>query len=216
MSDPFSVVRQAHRICAAYYQQILPLINETAFRLDAKFFRRAHCSFNPPPQRGTNPFTCWEWDFLPLMDTAFAFGHQQASSSNMGSEDFVVDFRLVTDSELAWEQRDEKYGENEKPLASALKTAAENTESFLNIYLFAACESGTYDSPFMLWNSYSDYPETDGKVTLAEGEPIKAIGFRVQLHELAHEGSVDELVERINAHLAILRADKTTSPPPVA
>lgn len=216
MSDPFSVVRQAHRICAAYYQQILPLINKTASLLGAEFFFRDQWSFNPPPQRSRNPFTCGGWDFLPLMDTAFAFGHQQASSSNMGSEDFVVDFRLVTDSELAWEQRDEKYGENEKPLASALKTAAENTESFLNIYLFAACESGTYDSPFMLWNSYSDYPETDGKVTLAEGEPIKAIGFRVQLHELAHEGSVDELVERINAHLAILRADKTTSPPPVA
>ena len=61
----------------------------------------------------------------------------------------------------------------------------------------------------MLWDSYSGYPETDGTVTLAEGEPIKAIGFRVQLHELAHDGSVDELVERIKAHLEILRADKT-------
>lgn len=209
MSDPFSVVRQAHRICAAYYQQILPLIDKTAFRLDAKFFRRAHCSFNPPPQRNSNPFTCWEWDFLPLMDAAFVFAHQQTATSKMGSEDFVIDFRLVTDSELAWEQRNEQYGENEKPLASAMKTAPENTESFLNIYLFAACENGTYDSPFTLWNSYSDYPETDGTVTLAEGEPIKAIGFRVQLHELAHDGSVDELVERIKAHLEILRADKT-------
>ena len=208
MSDPFSVVRQAHRICAAYYQQILPLINETAFRLDAKFFRRAHCSFSPPPQRNSNPFTCWEWDFLPLMDASFVFAHQQ-TASKMGSEDFVVDFRLVTDSELAWEQRNEQYGENERPLASALKTAPENAASFLEIYLFAACKKGIYDSPYTLWNSYSGYPETDGTVTLAEGEPIKAIGFRVQLHELAHDGSVDALVERINAHLLILRADKT-------
>ncbi|MHA8115416.1 hypothetical protein ACX122_20430 [Kosakonia cowanii] len=214
MSDPFSVVRQAHRICAAYYQQILPLINKTASRLEAEFFRRDHWSFSPPPQRNSNPFTCWEWDFLPLMDASFVFAHQQTATSKMGSEDFVVDFRLVTDSELAWEQRNEQYGEDEKPLASAMKTAPENTESFLNIYLFAACENGTYDSPFMLWNSYSDYPETDGTVTLAEGEPIKAIGFRVQLHELAHDGSVDELVERINAHLLILRADKTASRPP--
>lgn len=216
MSDPFSVVRQAHRICAAYYQQILPLINETASLLGTEFFFRDQWSFNPPPQRSRNPFTCGGWDFLPLMDTSFAFGRQQTATNKMGSEDFVVDFRLVTDSELAWEQRDEKYGENEKPLASALKTAPENTESFLNIYLFAACENGTYDSPFMLWDSYSGYPETDGTVTLAEGEPIKAIGFRVQLHELAHEGSVDELVERINDHLAILRANKTASRPPAA
>ncbi len=46
MSDPFSVVRQAHRICAAYYQQMLPLINETAYRLGAEFFRRDHWSFS--------------------------------------------------------------------------------------------------------------------------------------------------------------------------
>lgn len=28
--DPFAQVRQAHRICGAYYQQILPMINEVA------------------------------------------------------------------------------------------------------------------------------------------------------------------------------------------
>ncbi len=127
----------------------------------------------------------------------------------MGSEDFVVDFRLVTDSELAWEQRNKQYGEDEKPLASSLKTAPENAASLLEIYLFAACKNGTYDSPYTLWNSYRGYPKTDGTVTIAKDEAIKAIGFRVQLHELAHDGSVDALVKRIEAHLAILRADKT-------
>lgn len=37
MTDPFSVVRQAHRICAAYYQQILPLIYATAQDMNTTF-----------------------------------------------------------------------------------------------------------------------------------------------------------------------------------
>ncbi|MDF7761411.1 hypothetical protein PU683_17965 [Kosakonia cowanii] len=209
MSDPFSVVRQAHRICAAYYQQILPLINETASHLGATFFRRDHWSFTPPPQRNSNPFTCWEWDFLPLMDVSFAFGRQQTATRKMGSEDFVLDFRLITDSALAWEQRNDQYGKNENPLASALKTPPDKSESFLAVFLFASGKKGNYDSPYTLWNSYSGYPKTDGTVTLAEREPIKAIGFRIDLYELTSEGSTDMLVERINAHLAILRADKT-------
>jgi len=90
-----------------------------------------------------------------------------------------------------------------------LKTAPENATSFIEIYLFAACENGTYHSPYTLWDSYRGYPKTNGTITLAEDEAIKAIGFRVQLHELAHDGSVDTLVERIETHLAILRADIT-------
>lgn len=214
MSDPFSVVRQAHRICAAYYQQILPLLNETAHRLDTVFVQWDTWSFNLPPQRNKNPFNSWEWDFLPIMDLSFVFSRQQEPGAAMGTEDFVIDFKLVTDSELSWEQRAKHYGENEKPIASALKTAPEDAESYLCVYLFAADKKGVYDSPYTLWDSYSGYPQTDGSVALSDEDQLKGIGFKMPLHELAHDGSGDELVARINANLTILQAYKTPSRPP--
>lgn len=40
--DPFAQVRQAHRICGAYYQQILPMINEVAQKIETSFSSGIH------------------------------------------------------------------------------------------------------------------------------------------------------------------------------
>lgn len=113
MPDPFKVVGQAHRICAAYYQQILPLLNETAQKLDTTFVYWDTWSFCKPPQRNKSPFESWKWDFLPVMDLSFVFSRQKSPGAAMSCDDFVLEFKLLTDSELSWEQRVKQYGESE-------------------------------------------------------------------------------------------------------
>jgi hypothetical protein len=46
--DPFAQVRQAHRICGAYYQQILPMINEVAQKMGTSFLLWDTWSFSKP------------------------------------------------------------------------------------------------------------------------------------------------------------------------
>ncbi|WP_051640581.1 hypothetical protein [Siccibacter colletis] len=205
MTDPFSVVRQAHRIYAAYYQQILPLIYATAQDMNTTFITWDTWSFCKPPQRNKNPFEAWKWDFLPIMDLSFAFSRQKQPGASMTTDDFVLDFHLVTDSELSSDQRVKQYGENVEPDATALNTSAERAESYLCVYLFAAARDKIYDSPYNLWNSYSGYPMTDSAIHLSDDKNIKGIGFRLNLHEIAHDEGRQLLLNKINENLTILQ-----------
>ena len=201
MHDPFAQVRQAHRICGAYYQHILPMINEVAQKMEASFLLWDTWSFNKPPRRGANPLENWKWDFLPMMDVSFVFSKQQQPNTPMTATDYVLDFKLVTDSELECDQRALQYGEDVEPTATGLKTTSEEAKSYLNVYLFSAVnDDATYASPEELWGNYDGYPETVSKMQLSDDKNIKGIGFSVPLAEIADDGGVNRLVEKISEH----------------
>lgn len=204
--DPFAQVRHAHRICGAYYQQILPMLNEVAQRMGTSFLLWDTWSFNRPPRRGTNPLESWKWDYLPMMDVSFVFSKQEQPNTPMAITDYVLDFKLVTDSELEYGQRVSQYPKDEEPLATKLKTPAEEATSYLNVYLFAAVKNeATYSSPEDMWNDYSGYPDTDSKLHFSEDNEIKGIGFYVPLVDIAHDNGVDMLVEKISKHREYLQ-----------
>lgn len=207
MSDPFSVVRQAHRICAAYYQQIFPLLNETSQKLETTFVHWDTWSFNRPPQRNKNPFETWHWDYLPIMDLSILFSRQHEPGTPMATTDFALEFKLVTDSELSHEQRVKHYGENDEPIASELQVSPEEAQSYLCVYLFSpATSEAQYDSPYTLWDSYNGYPQTDATVHLSDNQLIKGIGYTFQLHELTQDDGSEYLLSKINTLITALLA----------
>ncbi|WP_232369976.1 hypothetical protein [Xenorhabdus lircayensis] len=55
--NKFSQVRQAHRVCTAFYQHMFPMLNHIAERLDMKLILWDTWSFNKPPRKSVNPLT---------------------------------------------------------------------------------------------------------------------------------------------------------------
>lgn len=202
--DPFAQVRQAHRICAAYYKQVLPMLDIAAQNVGTAFLCWDTWSFCKPPGRRVNPLETWAWDYLPMMDVSFVFASSQQPGSALTTADFVLDFKLVTDSELEADQRVAHYGKKQEPLATQLKTAVESAETYLNIYLFAPVSNSTYTSAEQMWKWYEGYPVTDGIVHLSEDNTIKSIGFSLPIVDIAHDDGVKVLVEKIEGLKGIL------------
>jgi len=201
MHDPFTQVRQAHRICGAYYQQILPLINEVAQKLGTSFLLWETWSFSKPPRRRANPLESWKWDYLPMLDVSFVFSKQEQPNSPMIKSDYVIDFKLVTDSALEYDQRVLMHHKDEEPLATKLKTSAEEAKSYLNIYLFSAVnDDATYSSPEEMWNNFEGYPDANSKIQFSVDKQIQGIGFSVPLMEIANDEGGNILLERISRH----------------
>ncbi|MCE9949309.1 hypothetical protein [Hafnia paralvei] len=199
--DPFVQVRQAHRICGAYYQQILPMINEVAQKMGTSFLLWDTWSFSKLPRRGANPLESWAWDYLPMMDVSFVFSKQEQPNSPMAISDYVLDFKLVTDSELEYDQRVLMYPKDEEPLATKLKTSAGEAKSYLNIYLFSAVnDDATYASPEEMWGNYDGYPDVNSKIHFSDDNQIQGIGFSVPLVNIANDDAIDKLVGKISEH----------------
>jgi len=199
--DPFMQVRQAHRICGAYYQHILPMINEVAQRVETSFLLWKVWGFNKPPNRKTNPLESWKWDYMPMLDVSFVFSSQVQPDTPLTPTDYILDFKLVTDSELEYRQRELQYGKDEEPLATKLKTAAEEATSYLNIYLFSAVHhDNTYTSAEEMWNSYYGYPNTDSQIHLSDMGKIKGIGLSIPLLNIADDNGINLLVAEILEH----------------
>lgn len=198
--DPFAQVRQAHRICGAYYQQILPMINEAAQKSGTSFLLWEVWSFNKPPNKRTNPLETWKWNYLPMLNVSFVFSKQQQANTAMTPGDYVLDFKLVTDSELEYHQRELQYGA-EEPVATTLAISAEEAKSYLNVSLFSPVNNDdSYASPEDMWESYAGYPQTDSAIYFSDNKQIKGIAFNVPLTDIANDNCVNWLVDSIAEH----------------
>lgn len=119
----------------------------------------------------------------------------------MTATDYVLDFKLVTDSELEHHQRVLQYGKEKEPIATQLKKSATESESYLNVYLFSRANNNLTDiSPESLWRGKYPYPDTDSEIHLLDKDRVKGIGFSIQLTDIAHDNSVNWLVEKIAEH----------------
>lgn len=126
----------------------------------------------------------------------------------MTTKDYVLDFKLVTDSELLYEQRLKHYGKDNEPLATELEISAQEAKSYLCIYLFSPTRNdAAYDAPYTLWESYEGYPETDKGIYFSDNNGIKGTGILLPLHTLAQEKGSEWLVDKINTQLAHLLSD---------
>ncbi|MCC8380341.1 hypothetical protein [Xenorhabdus sp. PB30.3] len=199
-SDKFSQVRQAHRICAAFYQYIFPMLNQVTENLGMDFIKWEKWSFKKLSRQSTNPLTTWSWNSLPMMDVSFVFGKKTTNGTILTPEDFVLDLSLIIDHELEYSTRIENYGENVEPDACKLKLNAEESESYIAIYLFSLIKKNkNYTSLEDIWYADEDYPKMDSKIH--KSKDVQSIGFKVNLNEIAKDDGAIILLKKINQHL---------------
>ncbi|MFJ5365749.1 hypothetical protein ACIPR9_11625 [Pectobacterium punjabense] len=202
VEDSLQQVRQAHRICAGFYQQILPRVERVKELMGVKFVQWKPSSFYPLQSKTVNPLKNWGWRFLPLIDTSFTF-LKKSVSHYFCTNDYILDIRLIIDSELEWAHREETYM-NQEPDACELKGSVEQSESYLAVYLFSATRQIRNNNVFdRLWgNSY--YPELASEVELNSQGLVKTIGFKFLLADFVQEDGPEKLIEEIKRHLVLM------------
>ncbi|UMO86377.1 hypothetical protein HP572_13365 [Pectobacterium sp. PL64] len=203
VEDSLQQVRQAHRICAGFYQQVLPRIERVGELMSVQFLQWNPISFDTSPSRGVNPFKRWGWRFLPLIDTSFTF-IKKSSSRYFCPNDYILDIRLITDSELEWEHRKEVYAEQE-PDACELNKMAKQTETYLAIYLFSPIKQIHNNNEVFdrIWR-HAAYPELESEVELGNKGLVKTIGFKFLLTDFVQENGPEKLVEKIKQHFSLM------------
>ncbi|WP_113626597.1 hypothetical protein [Pectobacterium peruviense] len=202
IEDSLQQVRQAHRICAGFYQQILPRIERVQELMDMRFLQCNSIGFDSVPSKSVSPFTYWGWNFLPLMNMSFTF-IKKIDSRYFSPDDYILDIRLITDSELEWKHREEVYSEQE-PDACELKSTVEKSESYLAIYLFSPTKQIQNNNVFdRLWNN-SDYPGLESEVELSNQGLVKTIGFKFLLADFVQEDGPEKLIEKIKQYLTLM------------
>ncbi|MFJ5451622.1 hypothetical protein ACIPT4_01040 [Pectobacterium jejuense] len=203
IEESLQQVRQAHRICAGFYQQVLPRIERVRELMDVQFLQWNPISFNSLPSSAKSPLnTYWVWNFLPLMDTSFTF-LKKSESRYFCPDDYILDIRLITDGELEWEYREKTYMKQE-PDACELKKTAAQAESYLAIYLFSPIKQIKNNNIFVRLWSWSDYPALESKVTLNYQNIVKTIGFKFLIADFVQEGGPGKLIEEIKQHLSLM------------
>ena len=129
-------VRTAHRICAAYYQRILPLIERATEELDLKYESWRNWAFSFPSRR-SSPFQKFEWDQLPMLNPRFTFTGSTGSEPSTG---YLVTVLLVTDSLVTHETKHAQPQGPRGPDAAQVGTRGDSGESRIDVFVFYPAE----------------------------------------------------------------------------
>lgn len=199
--ETLSQVRQAHRICASFYQRMMPLINNISEELELNFVSWAPRTFNRPTRKTTNPLTYWSWDYLPLISAGFIFSSQE-QDGEIKQGDYILDIELVADAELDCANINRLYGKTQ-PDATNLHISSRESHSFLKIYLFHANTPLSGNAFDTMWKE-CNYPELN-EVIQAGNKNVDTVGFILPITEIMNDDGVTLAVDRINQHLELMQ-----------
>lgn len=199
--ETLAQVRQAHRICAAFYQRMMPLINNISEELELNFVSWAPRTFNRPTRKTTNPLTYWSWDYLPLINAGFVFSSQEEDGEIIAG-DYILDIELVVDAELDCTNFSQRYGKTQ-PDATNLPISSRESNSFLKIYLFRTNALLSGNAFKVIWEE-CEYPKLDGIIQPGI-ENIYTVGFILPIQEIMNDDGVAIVVNRINQYLEMLK-----------
>jgi hypothetical protein len=195
--DLFVQVRTAHRLLAAYYQRLLPTLEQIAHQVDTEFyFWRPH-GFDTPSRVQGNPFTKWQWDLLPATITRYVF-KQVAFASKVTHDDYIVEFLVINDTGI----HDEKKG-RAQPDALKLKIDVKDAQSVLRVGIYrAASDQKTNNGFHELWDKVA-YPKYDGSFEAIMDKGFLTTGFEVPLTAMMNENGVESIKSQIKKCLAV-------------
>ncbi|WP_089138947.1 hypothetical protein [Vibrio rumoiensis] len=186
----FLQIRTAHRLLAAYYQRLLPTIEQIAKGLELDYCLWQPKDFARPGHRSTNQFDRWHWDLLPALSTYYVFGHFEHSNKVIVGE-YLVDFLVNSDTGVT------KTNSHGEPDALSLMTSVENAESTLTINVYAPYQAMTGNWANGVWDgcakaniSESPNPQLDSK------KAVVSNGFTIPLTDLFNDNAVECLIER--------------------
>lgn len=186
----FLQIRTAHRLLAAYYQRLLPTIEQIAKGLELDFYIWTPKDFERLGKRDTNPFDRWCWDLLPALSAHYVFSRfNNAKKVEIG--EYLVDFVVESDTGVVISNS------SIEPDGLTLPINVNDAKSLLSINVYVPYQAGPMNWYENIWSacenakiSEEPLPQTDPYVKLVSS------GFRIPLDELFLEGSVDMLVKR--------------------
>jgi hypothetical protein len=196
--DLFLQIRTAHRLLAAYYQRLLPTIEEIANALELKFYVWEPSEFDRPSQFSSNLFNRWQWDLLPANCTRYVFIDAESKNSIEVGKCLVV-FHVISDTGIL---KENWKSTKTQPDGLDLSISAEKAESVLRVQLYAP-----YENREAYWHEgllkKCNMPDLTDNLEAQKVEAnVKACisGFEIPLTELICESAVDDIIKRIEKY----------------
>ncbi len=207
----FLQIRTAHRLLAAYYQRLHPMIESVASQLNLTFCKWVPNESGDQSELKSNIFSKLHWELLPGNCAHFIFyknlqdDEESKGLNEVGIGGYLIDFLVICDTGIL---SDETFNlSKNQPDALNLPTPLEQAESVLRVSLFTPYVSnGTQKPntqkwhPDFYWDCYD--PElTDNPVPVkcddSKGYNYYMTGFEVPLNRLTNEDEIKGLTEKI-------------------
>ncbi|MCL1047517.1 hypothetical protein L2737_19635 [Shewanella electrodiphila] len=194
----FTQVRTAHRLLAAFYQRLLPSIEQIAKGLDVDFYTWSPKEFGRPAQLSTNPFDRWGWDMLPALSTYYVFKHVEDNNKVRVGE-YLVEFLVETDTVVKSD-----LANGAEPDALNLPQNVGDAKSTLKISVYAPCENSESNWHHNVWNECENHPACETPEPIKDPDTaVVYCGFEVPLADLMKDGAVDVLIARAQEFIDI-------------
>lgn len=192
----FTQVRSAHRLLAAYYQRLLPTIEQIAIGLDVDFYVWLPKEFRRPAQLSTNPFDRWQWDMLPGLSTYYLF-KQVENTNKLRVGEYLVEFLVDSDSGV-----DSDIANGDQPDALKLPVGIADAKSTFTISIYVACKNQDRDWHRDIWNSCApaNLCEQPGPTRDVNGSVVSC-RFEIPLAELLEEGAEEKVIKLQFTHI---------------
>ena len=202
--DLFLEIRTAHRLLAAYYQRLLPTIEDLANAINVNFYCWQPSEFYPLARRTSNPFTEWGWSLLPAICTRYVF-HNAVDNRRVRIGELMVEFVVISDSGIVSE--DTQNGHKEQPDALNLSTSLTEATSTLKIHLLTPYKNNDIDWYKGIHQECPDTIITEEPSAKKEGEiSFYTSGFEIPLSDLMADNAVESIAARIETYKSHLLA----------
>lgn len=189
----FTQIRTAHRLLAAYYQRLLPQIEQIALEANTEFYFWQPQRFSAPGQSNSNPFKKWQWDLLPGVVTRYVFKNVKTLKT-VTKNDYILEFIVINDSGINDEQC------NGQPDALNLNVAVADAKSILRVAIYRAIKD--VDAGFYQEWEAGRYPDYTDAVDIEIDNDFIKYGFEIPLESLMTEIGVASIKETIEHYLA--------------
>ncbi len=197
-NDLFLQIRTAHRLLAAYYQRLLPTIDDIAKALSLTYYGWLPDHFDRPCKFGTDIFSKWQWDLLPGNCTHYIY-FDGSNANKIEKGHYLLEFFVISDSGIDTAMEEEN---RQQPDALNLPVPVEQATSVLRVGLYAPYrnrKANWYDD---LYNQcdHPEWSETPDAQKVAGNVGCYISGFEIPLAELMENDAVESISKRINEY----------------
>ncbi|MCG6307879.1 hypothetical protein K6U49_04495 [Vibrio alginolyticus] len=189
--DLFLQIRTAHRLLAAYYQRLLPTIEQISKELELDFYAWTPKEFARPSKLTTNPFDNWQWDMLPALSTYYVFKNvEDVHKLRLG--EWLVEFMVDSDTGV-----DSGAANGAQPDGLLLPISVEEAQSLLKVSIYTPFNNENANW-YKVWNRCQSPKFNDSPLPQVDPDryPIISCGFELRMSELLEEDAVSHIASK--------------------
>lgn len=190
--DLFLQIRTAHRLLAAYYQRLLPTIEQISKELELDFYVWTPKEFARPSKLTTNPFENWQWDMLPALSTYYVFKNvEDVHKLRIG--EFLVEFMVDSDTGVVSDAAN-----GGQPDGLSLPISVEEALSLLKVSIYTPFRDENANWYYKVWNCCQHPKFNDSPLPQIDPDryPIISCGFELPMSDLLEEDAVRKIASK--------------------